>query len=82
MFIYYVFSTIPTVFLTLSCILSQGLKGTVEKHSQVLGRNATYERTSTIIRLPAYVILQFVRFFHGRAGQSDELVSKKILKVN
>lgn len=59
----------------------KGLKGTVEKHSAALGRDATYDRTTTIVRLPAYLTIQFVRFYHGRAGQSEELVSKKILKV-
>jgi ubiquitin carboxyl-terminal hydrolase 14 len=52
----------------------------VEKFSDALGRDASYSKVSVITRLPAYLTIQFVRFFHGRAGQSDELVAKKILK--
>ncbi len=59
----------------------QGLEGTVEKHSPSLGRDAQYTKVSRITRLPGYLTIQFVRFFVGRAGDSEEVVSKKILKV-
>ena len=60
----------------------QGLEGTIEKHSPSLGRDAQYKKISRIARLPAYLTVQFVRFFVGKAPNSDEFVSKKILKVN
>ena len=40
-----------------------------------------YQKSSKISRLPAYLTIQYVRFFYGRSGQSEEQVSKKILKV-
>ena len=53
----------------------------MEKHSAVLGRNAQYKKSSRLSRLPGYLTIQLVRFFVGKAGDSDEIVSKKILKV-
>ena len=50
--------------------------------SQLLGRNAVYKKTSRVCRLPAYLTVQFVRFFVGKAPDSEEMVPKKILKVN
>ena len=61
---------------------SQGLEGTVEKMSPSLGRNAVYKKVSRISRLPAYLTVQFVRFFMGKAPDTSEMVSKKILKVH
>ena len=40
-----------------------------------------YKKTSQISRLPAYLAVQFVRFFVGKAPDSEEVVQKKILKV-
>ena len=37
---------------------------------------------SRISRLPAYLVIQYMRFFVGRAGASDEVVAKKVLKVS
>lgn len=37
---------------------------------------------SRIQRLPAYLVIQYMRFFVGRAGASDEVVAKKVLKVS
>ena len=53
----------------------------MEKHSAVLGRNAQYKKSSRLSRLPGYLTIQLVRFFVGKAGDSEEIVSKKILKV-
>ena len=53
----------------------------MEKHSESLGRNAQYKKSSKLSRLPAYLTIQLVRFFVGKAGDTDEIVSKKILKV-
>ena len=59
----------------------QGLEGTIEKMSPTLNVNASYKKTSKISRLPAYLTIQYIRFFVGKAGNSDEMVAKKILKV-
>ena len=61
--------------------MEQGLQGEVEKNSPSLGRDAAYQKKSLISRLPAYLTIQLMRFDFGRAGGSDETVSKKILKV-
>ena len=53
----------------------------MDKASPSLGRDAVYKKTSRIKRLPAYLTVQFVRFFVGKAPDSDEMVPKKILKV-
>lgn len=49
--------------------------------SPTLNVNASYKKTSKISRLPAYLTIQYIRFFVGKAGGSDEMVAKKILKV-
>lgn len=59
----------------LSCFLSQevkyvqlGIKSKmteeIEKNSEILGRNARYEKKALIDRLPAYLSIQMVRFFY------------------
>lgn len=64
------------------CILSlQGLEDTIEKMSPTLNVNATYKKISRISRLPAYLTIQYIRFFVGKAGDAQEMVAKKILKV-
>ena len=37
--------------------------GSVEKYSEVLGRNAIWKKHSRISRLPVYLCVQFMRFF-------------------
>ncbi len=74
-------------FLQLSCFISQdvkylqtGIKLRLEekltKHSQTLGRDAVYSKTSKISRLPAYLCIQNVRFFY----KEKDKISAKILK--
>lgn len=74
-------------FLQLSCFISQDVKymhsglklrmqETITKHSPTLGRNASYTKTSKISRLPAYLTIQFVRFFF----KEKEAINAKILK--
>ncbi|KAK9497270.1 hypothetical protein O3M35_004621 [Rhynocoris fuscipes] len=74
-------------FLQLSCFISQdvkymntGLKSKLQekitKHSQCLNRDAVFTKTSKIKRLPAYLTVQFVRFFY----KEKEAVNAKILK--
>ena len=73
--------SLPLLLPSLSPPLSQGQEGTVEKHSESLGRNAQYKKSSKLSRLPGYLTIQLVRFFVGKAGDTEEIVSKKILKV-
>ncbi|XP_002732911.1 ubiquitin carboxyl-terminal hydrolase 14-like [Saccoglossus kowalevskii] len=71
----------------LSCFISQDvkymqtglasrMKEHIEKHSPTLDRNAQYQKESKIKRLPAYLTIQFVRFFY----KEKEGVNAKILK--
>jgi len=43
--------------------IAKSLKEVVELRSAVLGRNAQFQRTRRVVRLPRYLIVQFVRFF-------------------
>ncbi|XP_023241680.1 ubiquitin carboxyl-terminal hydrolase 14-like [Centruroides sculpturatus] len=74
-------------FLQLSCFISQdvkymhtGLKSRMQevitKHSMTLDRDAQYQKTCKISRLPAYLTIQFVRFFY----KERESINAKILK--
>ncbi|KAJ8925778.1 hypothetical protein NQ315_009628 [Exocentrus adspersus] len=74
-------------FLQLSCFISQdvrymhsGLKNKMQeqltKKSPSLDRDAAYIKTSKISRLPAYLTVQFVRFYY----KEKESINAKILK--
>ncbi|XP_012214727.1 ubiquitin carboxyl-terminal hydrolase 14 [Linepithema humile] len=74
-------------FLQLSCFISTDVKymhfglrnkmqEQITKMSSTLGRNAVYTKTSKISRLPAYLTIQFVRFFY----KEKEAINAKILK--
>ncbi|XP_060518790.1 ubiquitin carboxyl-terminal hydrolase 14 [Cylas formicarius] len=74
-------------FLQLSCFISQdvrymhsGLKSKMQekitKKSLTLDRDAVYTKTSRISRLPAYLTVQFVRFYY----KEKESINAKILK--
>ncbi|XP_033118729.1 ubiquitin carboxyl-terminal hydrolase 14-like [Anneissia japonica] len=74
-------------FSQLSCFISQDVKymhtglklkmeEKIEKNSPTLQRNAVYTKTSKISRLPAYLTVQFVRFYY----KEKEGVNAKILK--
>ena len=43
--------------------LKIGLEGTLEKNSQVLGRNAIWKKELRINKLPKYLCVQFMRFY-------------------
>ena len=43
--------------------LDISLTGEIEKHSDVLERNAVYKKTSKVNKLPGYLCVQFVRFY-------------------
>lgn len=40
------------------------LNGSLEKYSDTLGRNAVYNKTIQISRLPNYLVVQFIRFIY------------------
>lgn len=74
-------------FLQLSCFIStdvkymhSGLRNKMQeqitKNSSTLGRDAIYTKTSKISRLPAYLTIQFVRFYY----KEKEAINAKILK--
>ncbi|CAH0401193.1 unnamed protein product [Chilo suppressalis] len=74
-------------FLQLSCFISQDVKylqsglrskmaEQITKMSETLGRDAVYTKTSKISRLPAYLTVQFVRFYF----KEKESINAKILK--
>jgi len=74
-------------FLQLSCFIEKevkymqsglkaGLEGEITKNSPSLDRSARYHKQSRIKRLPAYLIVQMVRFFY----KGREAVNAKILK--
>ncbi|CAF1617736.1 unnamed protein product [Rotaria magnacalcarata] len=73
--------------LQLSCFINQdvkylltGLKNRLEeqitKHSSTLDRDAIFTKSTRLSRLPAYLTIQFVRFFY----KEKEKVNAKILK--
>ncbi|KAJ2851456.1 deubiquitinating enzyme [Coemansia brasiliensis] len=56
--------------------IKKGLEETIEKHSESLGRNADYQSTSRIERLPEYLTVTFNRFF----WKASESIDAKIVK--
>ncbi|RHY29950.1 hypothetical protein DYB32_004736 [Aphanomyces invadans] len=60
-----------------------GLEGTIEKNSDVLGRNATWKKSQKINRLPKYLCVQFMRFYWKLTPESRDHtgVKCKMLRV-
>uniref|UniRef100_A0A7E4ZWS4 Ubiquitin carboxyl-terminal hydrolase n=1 Tax=Panagrellus redivivus TaxID=6233 RepID=A0A7E4ZWS4_PANRE len=79
-------TTATETFNELSCYLSQETKylqlginkttETITKFSEKLGRDAKFEKTTLISRLPGYLTIQMVRFFY----KEKEQINAKILK--
>ncbi|KIH87499.1 ubiquitin carboxyl-terminal hydrolase 14 [Sporothrix brasiliensis 5110] len=76
-------------FLTLPCHISisinhlrdgllAGLTEKIEKHSELLGRDATYTSTMKIARLPKYLTVHFVRFYWKRDIQKKAKIMRKV----
>ena len=61
----------------LSEAIKFSLEGTIEKQSELLGRNAIYKKTSKIKTLPPYLTVQFVRFFWKEASSIAATKSTK-----
>jgi ubiquitin carboxyl-terminal hydrolase 14 len=55
-----------------------GLREQLEKRSEVLGRDATYTKTSKISRLPKYLTVHFVRFYWKRETQKKAKIMRKV----
>ncbi|TDH65481.1 hypothetical protein CCR75_003912 [Bremia lactucae] len=49
-----------------------GLEGTIEKHSDVLGKNAVWKKTLRMNRLPKYLCVQFMRFYWKTTPESRD----------
>ncbi|KAF2689604.1 cysteine proteinase [Lentithecium fluviatile CBS 122367] len=58
--------------------LVAGLKEQIEKNSEVLGRNATYTKTSRITRLPRYLTVHFMRFDWRRDTSKKAKIMRKV----
>jgi len=56
--------------------LKQGLTETISKYSEVLGREANYQKTTKLSHLPPYLTVQFMRFF----WKADKQLKAKILR--
>ncbi|KAL3320391.1 hypothetical protein Ciccas_000920 [Cichlidogyrus casuarinus] len=80
-------SSFVETFNQLSCFINQDVKylhtglrnsfeTTLTKHSESLGKDAEYKKTNCISRLPAFLSIQFVRFFY----KEKEKINAKILK--
>lgn len=50
--------------------LNLSLNGTIEKNSEVLGRNALWRKQQKIAQLPRYLCIQFMRFFWKATPES------------
>lgn len=59
-----------------------GLEGTIEKNSNVLGRNAVWTRRQRMARLPPILVVQFGRFYWKATPESQDHagVKCKIMK--
>lgn len=59
--------------------IKDGLVESIEKNSPVLGRNAIYEKTDRISKLPPYLMVQFVRFFWKVDTQKKAKILRKVV---
>ena len=58
------------------------LSGKIEKHSDVLGRNAMWTRTQRIARLPPFLTVQFGRFYWKATPDSQDHAGGKFLLLH
>ena len=52
--------------------INLSLEGTIEKHSEVLGRDALWKRAQRISRLPPILVVQFGRFYWKATPDSQD----------
>jgi len=55
-----------------------GLTEKLEKRSEVLGRDATWTKTSRVTRLPKYLVVHFVRFYWKRDTNKKAKILRKV----
>ena len=62
--------------------LDIGLKGELEKYSEIAGRNCVFEKSQKINQLPSYLCVNFVRFYWKAASNiaGTKAGKAKILK--
>lgn len=58
--------------------LKAGLTEQIEKHSETLGQDAIYTKTSQVSRLPKYLTVHFVRFFWRKDTQKKAKILRKV----
>lgn len=58
--------------------LKNGLKEIIEKHNDNLNRNAKYEISRKIIKLPKYLTINFVRFYWKRETGKKAKIMRKV----
>ncbi|KAK9380077.1 uncharacterized protein V2V93DRAFT_371594 [Kockiozyma suomiensis] len=58
--------------------LQKSLLETIEKNSDVLGRNAQFTLTKQIVRLPKYLVVHFMRFYWRRDTQKKSKILRKV----
>ncbi|KAF1808776.1 cysteine proteinase [Eremomyces bilateralis CBS 781.70] len=58
--------------------LAAGLTEQIEKRSEVLGRDAVYNKTSRVMRLPKYLTVHFVRFDWRRTTGKKAKIMRKV----
>ncbi|CAK7271451.1 deubiquitinating enzyme [Sporothrix epigloea] len=82
-------ATTTETFLTLPCHISisinhlrdgllAGLTEKIEKHSEILGRDAVFTSTLKISRLPKYLTVHFMRFYWKRDIQKKAKIMRKV----
>lgn len=52
--------------------IALSLNGKIEKHSEILGRNAIWSRKQRIARLPPIIVVQFGRFYWKATPESQD----------
>jgi len=52
--------------------LRLGLEGSIEKSSEVLGRNAIWNKKQRLMKLPKFMCVQFMRFFWKLTPESRD----------
>ncbi|KAK7204856.1 hypothetical protein BZA70DRAFT_280170 [Myxozyma melibiosi] len=58
--------------------LQKSLEETIEKHSDVLGRDAAFTLKKRITRLPKYLVVHFMRFYWRRDTQKKSKILRKV----
>jgi ubiquitin carboxyl-terminal hydrolase 14 len=66
----------PCSSLTVGLINST--KGSVEKHSALIGRNCVYSRSLRIANLPPFLAVKFVRFQYDSATQKKKKILRQV----